>query len=175
MRIIGGNFGGRLIKSPPGHKTHPMSEKIRGAIFNALGDLSGLNLLDAFAGSGAVAIEAVSRGASKVYAVDSDKKAISTIVDNNLSLKAGLIISQANINSWLDTNQGLLFDIVIADPPYDDIKQQHLDKLATVLKDDGIIVFSLPKDYRSSDYPQLVFLSKKEYGDSKLEFYRKIS
>lgn len=61
MRIISGIYGGRTIQSPSGHKTHPMSEKMRGAIFNALGDIKGLSFLDAYGGSGAVALEAISR------------------------------------------------------------------------------------------------------------------
>ena len=71
MRIISGVLGGRVFKAPNGNKTHPMSEKIRGAMFNSLGDISGLTVLDAFSGSGAVAIEAFSRGAEHVVAVDS--------------------------------------------------------------------------------------------------------
>ena len=62
MRIIAGSLGGRVFKAPSGHRTHPMSEKIRGAIFNALGDISDLTVLDAFTGSGALCFEAVSRG-----------------------------------------------------------------------------------------------------------------
>ena len=60
MRVISGKFGGQLFDAPKGHRTHPMSEKVRGALFSVLGDISGLTVLDAFAGSGALSIEAIS-------------------------------------------------------------------------------------------------------------------
>nr|MBP9820948.1 RsmD family RNA methyltransferase [Candidatus Saccharibacteria bacterium] len=60
MRIIAGFLGGRLIESPHNNKTHPMSEKMRGALFNSLGDINGLTFLDAFAGTGACGFEAIS-------------------------------------------------------------------------------------------------------------------
>lgn len=63
LRVISGSLGGRLINSPPGNKTHPMSEKMRGAIFNILGNIEGLDVLDAYSGSGAIALEAISRKA----------------------------------------------------------------------------------------------------------------
>jgi 16S rRNA (guanine966-N2)-methyltransferase len=56
MRIISGRLGGRQFEAPKGHKTHPMSEKMRGALFNVLGDISGLNVFDAYGGSGAMGI-----------------------------------------------------------------------------------------------------------------------
>ena len=75
MRVIAGWLGGRTFASPQGHRTHPMSDKIRGAIFSVLGDLNGLTVLDAFAGSGALAIEAISRGAEEAVAIDDDQGA----------------------------------------------------------------------------------------------------
>ena len=72
MRIIAGYLGGRQFNSPRSNRTHPMSDKARGGLFNALGDISGLTVLDAFAGSGALSFEAISRGAESVIAVDID-------------------------------------------------------------------------------------------------------
>ena len=70
MRVIAGRLGGRNFDSPKTQRTHPMSDKVRGALFNALGDLGGLTVLDAFAGSGACSLEAASRGATEVLAID---------------------------------------------------------------------------------------------------------
>ena len=82
MRVVAGFLGGQIFESPHGHRTHPMSEKVRGAIFSALGDIKGLNVLDAFSGSGALAIEAISRGAKTATAVEVDKRAHQVIQDN---------------------------------------------------------------------------------------------
>jgi 16S rRNA (guanine966-N2)-methyltransferase len=82
MRIIAGRLGGRHFASPQGRRTHPMSDKMRGALFNALGDIDGLSVLDAFAGSGALAFEAVSRGAGHAVAIDVDKSAQRAIAEN---------------------------------------------------------------------------------------------
>ncbi|MCA9343880.1 MAG: RsmD family RNA methyltransferase [Candidatus Nomurabacteria bacterium] len=172
MRIISGIYGGRTIQSPSGHKTHPMSEKMRGAIFNALGDIKGLSFLDAYGGSGAVALEAISRGATNVTAIDSDKNAIQTIKANAHALKADVKVTQVNISSWLDNNPGHCFDIIVADPPYNNVNKTHLYKLAKALNSGGVIIYSLPpkEDIRLSDSYQI--LSEREYGDSRLVFYR---
>jgi 16S rRNA (guanine(966)-N(2))-methyltransferase RsmD len=75
MRIIAGTLGGRTFESPHGRRTHPMSDKVRGSLFNTLGDIDGLTILDAFAGSGALAFEAISRGAEHVLAIEIDNRA----------------------------------------------------------------------------------------------------
>src|SRR3954471_4420017 len=87
MRIIAGNLKGREFKSPHGHRTHPMSDKMRGALFNVLGDIEGLTFLDAYAGSGALAFEAISRGAKDVVAVDKESAAQKTMSANVKDLK----------------------------------------------------------------------------------------
>src|SRR5690242_707068 len=102
MRIISGKLGGRIIHEPHGHKTHPMSEKVRGALFNALGDVEGLTFLDAFAGSGALSFEAVSRGAKSAVAVDIDKHAVDTASLSVKDLKLGgeIKVTKANMAGW---------------------------------------------------------------------------
>jgi 16S rRNA (guanine966-N2)-methyltransferase len=80
MRVIAGFLGGRNFDSPGGHRTHPMSDKVRGAVFGVLGDIKGLSVLDAFAGSGALSIEAVSRGAKYAVAIDVDKRAHAVMI-----------------------------------------------------------------------------------------------
>ena len=70
MRIIAGDLKGREFKSPRGRTTRPMSEKTRGALFNTLGDIEGLSVLDGFAGSGALVFEAISRGAVSALAIE---------------------------------------------------------------------------------------------------------
>ena len=131
MRIIAGSLGGRQFVSPRGHRTHPMSDKIRGALFNALGDIGGLSVLDAFAGSGALGYEAISRGARHVTAIDSDPAAQRAIAENITSLKLSRHIKliRASATAWLSTTDEA-FDIVLCDPPYDDVQVALLAQLA---------------------------------------------
>src|SRR3990167_8850630 len=121
MRVIAGFLGGRVFESPHGHRTHPMSEKMRGAIFGVLGDIKQLRVLDVFSGSGAVAIEAISRGAKYAVAIDVDKKAYDIIKKNiiSLGLTDRVKAVRAYFNAWSTRHQAQKFDIIFADPPYD--------------------------------------------------------
>jgi 16S rRNA (guanine966-N2)-methyltransferase len=176
MRIIGGTLGGRQFAAPRGHKTHPMSDKIRGALFNMLGDITGLTVLDAFAGSGALAFEAISRGASNATAIDVDKKAYLAMVTNIKSLGIGdkVKITRANVSGWSDNNPQTTFDIILLDPPYDAPRRMALIKLADHAKPGGIVVLSLPPgskpDLLKSNF---YHLTSKSYGDAELAFYKR--
>lgn len=175
MRVISGTLSGRTFESVPGHRTHPMSEKIRGAIFNALGDIGGLSVLDAYAGTGAVSIEAISRGAASAVALDADKRAARTIKENIelLGLEDKIESSLIYAHSWSRRNQTKQFDIVILDPPYDAVEPKELLMLAKHCRQGGIIILSLPPHtgfkYGES---QRELLSQKQYGDAELYFYR---
>lgn len=177
MRVIAGTLGGRHFESPHGHRTHPMAEKVRGGLFNALGDIEGLTVLDAYGGSGALAIEAVSRGAKHVVTVDIDKNAHATMTGNveSLKLEDRIQAVRARIVAWLYRNAAARFDLILADPPYNDIHDKTLEKLAVRLKPEGVIVYSLPPNDRfklpADKYEKL---AEKSYGDATLVFYRKI-
>lgn len=173
MRIIAGLLGGRTFDSPHGHRTHPMSEKIRGAIFNVLGDIEGMTLFDAFAGSGALAFEAISRGAKSAVATDVTKEAHETMKRNVLALdiEKQVKVVRANVSGWSDNNPRAVFDIVIADPPYDDIQIAILEKLAKHVKRNGLYVLSLPPG-NSPHLPKMTQLLVKDYGDAQLQIYR---
>lgn len=155
-----------------------MSDKIRGALFNALGDVSGLSVLDAFAGSGALSFEAVSRGASQAITIDIDKSAITTVVKSAyaLGISGQVKAVRAAAAGWLETNPAVQFDLVLLDPPYDDVKPELLAALAERSKPGGTVVLSLPPSttYRlpSATYH---LLSTKSYGDAVLAFYRRIA
>jgi 16S rRNA (guanine966-N2)-methyltransferase len=175
MRIIAGRLGGRTFQSPAGHRTHPMSDKIRGALFNALGDIEELSILDAFAGSGAIGFEAVSRGASTVLAIDSDRQAQQTIRQNIVALDVSKSVKLvgANLGAWLSTANDS-FDVVICDPPYDDVKPELLARLAERCVLGGIVIFSLPPEGNVLLSPDYEPLSHKDYGDASLSFFKKI-
>ncbi len=174
LRVISGSLGGRLINSPPGNKTHPMSEKMRGAIFNILGNIEGLDVLDAYSGSGAIALEAISRKAKSVIAIETDKKAIETIRNNISSLDVPVKATQANISTWIDNNLNQQFDIIIADPPYEKINLKHLNKLSLVLRMGGILVLSLAPEYSKIEIENCQMIEIKSYGDSCLVFFRRL-
>ncbi len=151
-----------------------MSEKIRGALFNALGDIEGLSILDAFTGTGAVAIEALSRGAKHVTAIDEDKEAFRCASKNckALSLDRSMHVTQANVSSWSERNPGALFDIVIADPPYDNVQADILQKLTRHIKIGGLYVLSLPAGSEDVTFEGCTRIAEKQYGDATLHFYR---
>ncbi len=173
MRIIGGELKGRTFDSPRGHRTHPMSEKMRGAIFNMLGDVEGLTFFDVFAGSGAIAFEALSRGAKSALLTDISKDAHDAMKTAALSLsldkKAKVV--RASASGWSDNNPKALFDIVIADPPYDDLQPNLLNKIQKHLKFGGIYVLSWPGNQDLPELEGLKLLKQKSYGDSQLAYY----
>src|SRR5581483_3851658 len=122
-RIVAGTFKGRRIATPPGQATRPTSDRVREALFGALGDLTGTRFADLYAGSGAVGLEAASRGATHVLLVESDPRAGRVIRDNIASLRAGDVVSLApsRVDSVLLAGPGVAgpFDVVFADPPYE--------------------------------------------------------
>lgn len=174
MRIIAGKLGGRVFESPAGSRTHPMSDKMRGALYNSLGDITGLAVLDAFAGSGALSFEAVSRGAAHATAIDIDKSAITTVVNSAhaLGISASVKAIRAGVASWLETSRSTMFDIILADPPYDDLQLGSVTKLAGRLNPGGIFVLSWPGKLDGPQLPGLELLRSKNYGDAQLLFYK---
>lgn len=173
MRIIAGYLKGRTFDSPRSSHTHPMSDKIRGALFNILGDIEGLNILDAFSGSGAIAFEAISRGAASATLIESDQSAQGCIAINinNLGLKDLARLGRTNTDSWLTKNDDK-FDIVISDPPYDDLQADTILKLANRTNPGGVLVLSLPPAAEISLPSNFQNLVNKSYGDAELRLYR---
>jgi 16S rRNA (guanine(966)-N(2))-methyltransferase RsmD len=158
-----------------------MGDKVRGALFNILGDMSGLSVLDPFAGSGAISFEAVSRGASTSLAIENDKTAQKTIASNiaSLGLESNVKLISASVSAWLASttpqevkplNAG--FDVIICDPPYDSVRPRLLASLAERAAAGGVIVFSLPptSDFQlpATSYQRV---ARKTYGDARLDFY----
>ncbi len=175
MRVIAGRLGGRQFSSPHSHRTHPMSDKARGALFNMLGELSGLAVLDAFAGSGALGFEAVSRGAASVVAIERDKAAQQAIMQNirDLGLADQVKLVTASANAWLQTTPGALFDIVLCDPPYDDLQLALLTLLTTRVQAEGLFVLSWPGGTPAPSFAGLQQIEQRGYGDLQLLFYRR--
>ncbi|HSX08433.1 MAG TPA: RsmD family RNA methyltransferase [Candidatus Saccharimonadales bacterium] len=176
MRIIAGTLGGRLFESPKGHRTHPMSDKIRGALFAMLGELDGLTALDAFAGSGALSFEAVSRGARHVTAIEQDRAAQTAIAANikKLGLTEQVKLIKSTAQAWSRTQPAAQFDVVLCDPPFDDLQEEIVRELTNHIKTDGILVLSWPGHELPPGLDGLVQITQKLYGDAQLVFYQKI-
>lgn len=175
MRIIAGTLKGRIFHDPPGHHSHPMSDKVRGALFNMLGDIEGLTVLDAMAGSGALSLEAVSRGAKSAVAIEQKRGPHEAITKSIKELKLASQVKAINADagSWSSHNQTKLFDIVLLDPPYQDLQINLLTKLTKHAKTDGIVVVSWPGHELPPAFDTCSIINDKKYGDSQLVFYRK--
>ena len=176
MRVISGFLGGRNFASPGGHRTHPMSDKVRGAIFGVLGDIKGLTVLDPFAGSGALAIEAISRGAKSATAIEVDKTAHTVIVQNakDLGIDDRIKATRAFAGAWSTRHQAQLFDLIFVDPPYDNIPWRDLKSIPRHLNDTGTLVLSWPGKEEALKFEGLKAVQTKNYGDIQLVFYQKI-
>lgn len=118
---MAGQLGGRYIEAPPGHRARPTSERVREAWFSALGDeVRSARVLDLFAGSGALGIEALSRGAARVQFVEADRRVASVLRRNVAALRIGgrARVTKADAFAFLRTSPTDRFEVVLADPPY---------------------------------------------------------
>jgi 16S rRNA (guanine966-N2)-methyltransferase len=122
-RIIAGRAGGRTLRTPPGRGTRPTSDRVREALFSALdarGAVAGARVLDLYAGSGALGLEAASRGAAAVLLVESDRRAAAVARGNAAALDLpGVSVTAATVAAALARPPVAAYDLVLADPPYD--------------------------------------------------------
>lgn len=150
-----------------------MSDRVRGALFNSLGELEGLTVLDPYAGTGALSFESVSRGAGSVVAIEIDRAAQKIIEQNIASLQLDSVeLIRSNAKAWLRRHKDRTFDVILCDPPYDDIDPLLLRRLAERLAPNGIFVLSWPGREKVIDIDSLSVLQHKKYGDAELIFYR---
>ncbi len=173
MRVVSGVYGGRIIAAPKHAGTRPMTDKVRAALFDGLGAIANASVLDVYAGSGAIGFEALSRGASDVQAIEQARSAIKTIQANQaaLGLSWGYTLHQMTAEAWLAHPTDQLFDLIVADPPYERIKPDILEKLGTLLKSEGIMVVSHSSRLGGFDLEGLVQEGTKVYGDTQLSSY----
>jgi 16S rRNA (guanine966-N2)-methyltransferase len=131
MRIVAGRWGGRRLTAPAGQGTRPTSDRVREALFSALGDVGGARVLDLFAGSGALGFEALSRGAASATFVDSAPRAASALRANAAALEAEAAeVRRQDALAFLRNAgaQGRQYDLLFLDPPY-----RHAPRLAADL------------------------------------------
>jgi 16S rRNA (guanine966-N2)-methyltransferase len=178
LRIIAGKFGGRIIHAPNGKVTHPMSERVRNSMFNIIGDkIQNAEVLDTFAGTGSLGLESLSRGASHATFIERDRVASKILAENINALGVANFTTsiQISASTWIDKNQGNLYDIIFADPPYDNLQLSTVSRLGSLLKSNGLMVLSYPDRGEVPTVNGVVVVDNRSYGTSALAFYRKNS
>ena len=185
MRITSGKFRSRVIKLPK--KIRPTQDKVRKALFDILGDIEGLSFLELYAGSGAVGLEAASRGASELTLIESDPECALAITQNIDSLKLAScklyrFEAQKAIQAFHRDKRA--FDLIFMDPPYynkgkvlnDSLAKKTLQMLGAydILAPNGLLVV---QHFKKDDLPEVAgdlrLFRQSRYGDTVLSFYRK--
>ncbi len=178
MRIVGGNLGGRVLRAPRGAATRPTSEKVREAMFQILGDITGARVLDLFAGAGGLGIEALSRGAAHVTFVDSARPALAAIrgnlADLDLAAHATLVAADA-VAFAARASPARAWDLVLVDPPYaSDLAVRAVSALPVAALAAGATIV-IEHDRRHAPPEALGSLlrtDERRYGDTWVSFYQ---
>jgi len=176
VRIIGGFLGGRTIEAPDTSRTHPMGERIRNALLNNVGsEVKDAEVLDIFAGTGAIGFEALSRGASHVTFIESDRVAAKVLAKNiaTLKLQDETTLIATTANNWLDQNEDKRFDLIFADPPYHNVQFSTVSRYFGLLKPGGLMVLSHPGRGEELTRTGVVVVDNRSYGNAFLTFYRR--
>lgn len=172
MRVIAGAYKGRRLHAPPGSRTRPTADRVREALFSMLGDVSGAAVLDLFAGSGALGIEALSRGAASAVFVERDARAVAAIERNLAAVEAPeTTVRRQDVLRFLAAEGGR-YDLVFLDPPYDSasaLAEPLSERLPAVLTDDARIVTE--SDKRTPLDLPLPLLRERVYGDTRIAIH----
>jgi 16S rRNA (guanine966-N2)-methyltransferase len=173
MRVVAGQYRGRRLTAPRGTDVRPTSDRVREAVFSILGDISGLRVLDLFAGSGALAIEALSRGAASATLVENGRAALEAIRANLAPLQdADADVVGADAVVWLGGKRGP-YDLVFLDPPYSEagkLAGPLSQKLPAALSPNALIVSESDKrDPLVLDFP---LEDERAYGHTRIAIHR---
>lgn len=180
-RIIGGSAGGRRLRTPPGDRTRPTSDRVREALFSAwesrLGSLHGLRVLDAYAGSGAIGLEALSRGARAATLIESDRRTAALIKRNTADLGlGGADVIAATVGRVVQAPATAPYDVVFCDPPYDVPNDRVAAELAAMagngwFADDASVVVERESRDPAPEWPPGCDLERRrDYGGTTLWF-----
>jgi len=179
LRVIAGKAKGRKLKSVPGDTTRPITDRVKEALFNIIaGDVVDSNWWDLFAGTGAVGIEALSRGASFVRFSDSDRVPIATIKSNleHCGFKDQAEVRRADAFSYLSAPPDRRFEyIYVAPPQYQEMwlnGLEILDDNIGWLSDDGWVIVQInPREYKPQNFANIEEFEQRRYGGTLLVFY----
>jgi len=184
MRIVGGDFGGRILKTPKTGALRPTQDRVREAVFNIIQcETAGADFLDLFAGSGAVGLEALSRGARSATFVEADRRHVETL-RRNIAEIAGAAsgrcdVSVADAYRWISTYSGPGFSIVFADPPYAIGKENgYADFLKTlamrgVTRPKGLFIAEMTAVQDADEPPGWRLLRDRRYGKTRICIWRR--
>lgn len=172
MRIIAGQFKGQTLSWPKTPLVRPMTDLVRESLFNILGPLGDLTVLDAYAGSGAIGLEALSRGAMAVAAIEILPAAQGAIRRNLLKLKieSNYRLHAMSVEQWLARTPSK-FDLIVAGPPFAGLEVAIINQLATLLNHNGIFVLWHTSRIDPPLLQSLQLTDSRKYGDSQLSFY----
>jgi 16S rRNA (guanine966-N2)-methyltransferase len=177
VRVVAGRFGGRRLQAPPGRGTRPTSDRVREALFSTLGPLDGARVLDLFAGSGALGIEALSRGAASALLVERDPRTVAVIRNNLEAL--GLEAPEATVHAGparaalrSASARGDTYDLIFLDPPYRSapgLGQELSAALEPLLAGGGRVVTE--SDRRAPLELAISLIHERRYGDTLIRIH----
>jgi len=182
MRITGGIHGGRQLKVPKTDDIRPTQDRVREALFNILmPELPGAVFLDLFSGSGAVGIEALSRGAAAVTCVERDRRHLAVLRENlaELRITSGIETVGADVYQWLARYAGSGYTIAFADPPYALGEEKgYAQVLATlaergVVRDGGLFIAEMTAVQHAEETPGWDLLRDRTYGKTRICIWRR--
>jgi 16S rRNA (guanine966-N2)-methyltransferase len=175
VRVIAGSRKGHKLVSPRGHDTRPTSDRVRENVFNLVGPLDDARVLDLFAGSGALGIEALSRGAASAVFVERDQEAVRTIERNldRLRLTGARVVHGDVLRTIAqEATAGAKYDLVLVDPPYGmltEIQARLSLHLPPLLAADGLLV--VETDARTDPELPLPIRTTRRYGQTRVTLF----
>ena len=178
LRVISGTAGGLLLKSPKRHALRPTQDRIRQVIFSSLAEqVPEARVLDLFAGTGSLGIEALSRGATSATFVEQDAEAVQCIRDNLLHCHLAGEVRQGDAMAYLDGMPSTSFDLIFADPPYTKSRgtlddDPLLEKIAPLLAPDGIFIWEHFAGREVQNARSWEVIRHRTYGETGLTFLR---
>lgn len=179
LRVISGTARGKKLLSPKGYDTRPTTDRIKESLFNILAyEIADTYFLDLFSGTGAIGIEALSRGAAKAVFVDKSFESINIIEKNlkNSKLYENAVIMKMDFINAISKlkKEGMLFDIIFLDPPYGtDLAEKAISEIfhSKLLKETGFIIVEQSEDDDISFIDKINILKIKEYTRTKMVFF----
>jgi 16S rRNA (guanine966-N2)-methyltransferase len=171
VRVVAGRYGGRRLSAPRGTRTRPTADRVREALFSMLGDVDGARVLDLYAGSGALGIEALSRGAGSAVFVERDPRAAAAIERNLAAVGVEATVARQDALRFLGRAEGQ-FDLVFCDPPYDSASRLAgplAERLPALTSEHARIVTE--SDKRNPLELPFPLLTERTYGDTRIAIH----